>query len=160
MADGAPNGYSTLIFDGNQYKLDFKAAGLPKDYQLSVHAPEEVTSAGARETYLYANFFNGSVESRLQFKVGEHGPWRQMEKSAEEDPYFRRIYQAEQSILTTFEAAGLEPPFRKLNSARPSEHLWKANLPPNLPSGTHLIYVRATDRHGRVFDGKRVLRVK
>ena len=159
MADGAPNGYSTLTFDGNQYRMDFFAAGRPKDYQISIHAPESVKSTESDSDMVYANFFNGSEESKLEFRVGEKGRWKRMTKTMEEDPYFRRVYQAEQAILAKFEDASVAPPFRKLNTARPSAHLWKATLPQNLPVGTHLIYVRATDRHGRVYDGKRVLRV-
>lgn len=160
MADGAPNGYSTLTFDGHTYKLDFKAAGRPDDYQISIHAPEEVVSADAGNALVYANFFNGSVNSKLQFKVGNSGEWQPMTKSAEEDPYFREIYRAEQAILANFEADKLQRPFTPLNTARPSQHLWKARLPAGLPPGTYLIHVRATDRHGRKYDGQRVLRVK
>lgn len=159
MADGAPNGYSVLSFDGNQYKSSFFAAGRPKDYQISIHAPEEVASASSDEATVYANFFNGSVKSRLEYRVG-NGSWYAMTKTMEEDPYFRRVYVAEKEILKQFEDAGLDRPFRQLNTARPSAHLWKAALPPGLPPGTHLIQVRATDRHGRVYDGKRIIRVK
>lgn len=159
MADGAPNGYSVLSFDGNQYMSSFFAAGRPKDYQISIHAPEEVLSASPENATVYANFFNGSVQSRLEFRIGE-GSWHAMTKTLEEDPYFRRVYMAEKEIIKQFEDAGLERPFRQLNTARPSAHLWKAELPQGLPNGTHLIQVRATDRHGRVYDGRRVLRVK
>lgn len=159
MADGAPNGYSTLTFDGNQYRMDFFAAGRPKDYQISIHAPESVKSSESDSAVVYANFFNGSEKSKLEFRVGKKGSWRTMTKTLEEDPYFRRVYKAEQAILAKFEDANVAPPFRKLNTARPSAHLWKAKLLQNLPVGTHLIHVRATDRHGRVYDGRRVLRV-
>lgn len=160
MSDGAPNGYSTISFDGNQYKLDFFAAGRPKDYQMSIHAPEVVKSKDGDKSTVYANFFNGAVSSSLRYRVGESGQWREMDRVLEEDPYFRQIYMAEKEILEQMEAAGAPKPFRQLSTARPSTHLWKSSLPENLPVGTHLIHVRATDRHGRVYDGKRVLRVE
>jgi len=159
MADGAPNGYSTLTFDGNQYKLDFKAAGRPKGYQISIHAPEVVKSGDTKTTFVYANFFNGAQSSRLQMRIGNTGRWLNMQKTLAEDPYFRQIYQAEAAILARFEEAGLQRPFVPLNTARPSSHLWKLRIPAGIPTGTHLIHVRATDKHGRVYDGKRVLRV-
>ena len=40
MADGAPNGYSIISFDGAKYSLDFKAAGQPADYQMRIMMPE------------------------------------------------------------------------------------------------------------------------
>lgn len=160
MTDGAPNGYSTLVFDGNQYKLDFKAAGRPKDYQISIHAPEEVESRTSDQAVVYANFFNGSIESEVTLRVGDNSDWVRMNKTEEVDPYFRRVYDAESKILEKFQTSGQSLPFTKLSDARPSQHLWKANLPAALPVGTHRIQVRATDRHGRVYDGNRVVRVK
>ncbi len=159
MADGAPNGHSVLTFDGHEYKLDFVPAGRPKNYQMSIHAPEVVNAKSDDESFVYVNFFNGSVESRLQFKIGESKDWLDMEKVAEEDPYYRAIYKDEQKVLAKFEEDGEKRPFTPLNGGRPSSHLWKAKLPKRLPVGTHLIQVKAHDRHDRTFDGKRVLRV-
>lgn len=42
MRDGAPKGYAFINFKGNQYSLDYKVAGKPKNYQIEVFAPEVV----------------------------------------------------------------------------------------------------------------------
>lgn len=159
MTDGAPNGYSILNFDGNEYKLEFRAAGRPKDYQISIHAPESVSGQDPAGAMVYANYFNGSERSRLRMKVGEKGPWLEMQKTLEADPYFKRIYDTEAAVIKQFQAQGKEPTFRQLSTARPSSHLWKLALPKGLPQGTQLIHVEATDEHGRVYHGKRVIRI-
>ena len=160
MADGAPNGYSMLSFDGSEYKLDFVAAGRPKSYQMSIHAPEVVNNKDDSVADLYVNFFNGSVDSKLRFKIGDAKTWEVMRKVSEEDPYYREIYKAEAALLKKHEEDGEPRPFTPLNGGRPSSHLWKAKLPKDIPTGTHVIHVRAIDRHKRDFFGKRVLRVE
>ena len=40
MSDGAPNGYSIVTFDGNEYSIRFKAARRPADHQMNIYAPE------------------------------------------------------------------------------------------------------------------------
>jgi hypothetical protein len=159
MADGAPNGYSILSFDGNQYRLDFRAAGRPKDYQMSVHAPELVEAKTASQTFVYANVFNGSDKTSVEMRVGD-GAWRKMEKVWEEDPFYRQLFRAELAVLTKFEQAGARRPWTPLNGSRPSAHLWKLYLPANPPTGTQLIQVRASDADSTVYHGRRVVRIQ
>ena len=161
MTDGAPNGYSILTFNGNEYRLDFKAAGRPADYQMSIHAPEVVSVSDLDKTDVYANVFNGSVDTRVTMRLRGQPQWHGMEKTEAEDPYFRRIYHAETRILKQLEATGQhEKPWTPLGRPRVSSHLWKAKLPTTLQAGTHVIQVRAIDRHGRKYHGKRIMRVR
>src|SRR5690606_27884924 len=66
MADGAPNGYSIITFDGNSAVVDFKAARRPADYQLHVHAPEVITRGDTNQHFVYVNVFGGSERSRVE----------------------------------------------------------------------------------------------
>ena len=48
-------------------------------------------------------------------------------------------------------AARAAQPFRGWMLTRRSAHLWRADLPADLPAGVHVLEARATDRYGRAF---------
>lgn len=152
MTDGAPNGYSIISFDGNKYNLTFKAAGKPADYQIRVTLPEAVSQKKLTETFLYANVFNGSEKTKVEFRTSHHKDWTEITRSEELDPTYVGLFMASKS-----------PPagamWRALPTPRPSFHLWKTELPKDLPVGTHLIDVRATLQDGTIHTGRRVIRI-
>ena len=151
MADGAPNGYSILSFDGNAYQLDFRAASAPSSHQLRVHVPEEVAAAELGDTPLYVNVFNGSEKTRVEFRIGEGQSWQPLQRVEEFDPTYLAAMKAEEA------AAPLT--WQALPAVTISSHLWKGQLPANVPPGTHAIEVRSTDMYGRTLTGQRVIRV-
>ncbi len=161
MSDGAPNGYSIVEFDGHTYQFNFKAAGRPADYQIQIYAPEEV-SAGASSVDVYANVFNGSEKTVTRYRIGEQGGWSTMERTQSEDPTFQHLFELENTIRQAMEKSQQNPPKDWVALSKPgkSTHLWKAQLPSQLPAGVHVINVQATDRTGRVVTGKRLIRVK
>jgi len=152
MADGAPNGYSIITFDGQSAVVDFKAARRPASYQMHVDAPEVVSAADTASTPAYVNVFGGSERSTVEMRVGSTGEWLRLEKVMEADPYFQRLKVKEENSASLVG--------RPLPKAKRSHHLWKANLPAGLEVGTHRIWVRSEDMYGRVFQGSRVLRVE
>jgi len=151
MRDGAPNGYSIITFDGVSHTLDFKAARRQADYQVKLHAPDEVMAAKAPESHVYANVFNGSEKSEVRMRIGESGEWIPMEKTREPDPHYVAVRQREMARRPDYD--------RHLNEPVPSDHLWKAPLPAGLEPGVHLIRVEATDAYDRLHDARRILRV-
>ncbi len=153
MADGAPNGYSIISFDGTDYQLDFHAAGRGPDYQIEIDAPEVITADAAPKTTIYANVFNGSEKTTVSFRVAGQ-KWTSMVHSREIDPKYQRTVDREAEIL----AQGNR--WRKLPKPKPSSHLWKAVLPSDLPIGTHQIEIRAQDHWGRTFRASRIIRVE
>src|SRR5690606_14804136 len=114
MADGAPNGYSIISFDGTDYRLEYRAAGRSADYQIEVDAPEVVTTAQLSDTIVYANVFNGSEKSVVEMRVGD-GEWRAMEQTREVDPQFQRVVELEARLLE-HEAAWRKLPKPKASS--------------------------------------------
>jgi hypothetical protein len=136
MADGTPNGWWTVTFDGNACSIVFKAARRPADYQMNVYAPEEIAAANVANTEILVNVFAGSERSTVEMHVGK-GPWIKMEKVSREDPAIAA-----------------------LGYASKCTHMWQANLPPGLTPGTHLIEVRTTDMFGQTYTGRRLIRVK
>jgi len=150
MSDGAPNGYSILSFDGVKYKLDFKAARRPADYQMKIMAPEEVLAAEMEQTDLYVNIFNGSSKSKVEFRIG-HSNWHPMQQKMEHDPEFVAIAERDH--------AAKEKTWRNLPKPKICPHLWHSLLP-SVDVGTHKIEVRTTDMFGRTDNAHRVIRVK
>lgn len=154
MADGGPNGYSILNFDGDSYQLDYHAAGRGPDYQMEIDAPEVVEAAKSSEATVYANIFNADQFAEVTMQIGAGEPI-EMEKVYEVDPKFKRTAEKEARALELDKSA-----FRKLPKPRKSTHLWKQNLPAELEVGSHLITVRAKLIDGREFVDHQVFRVK
>ncbi|MBW3543813.1 MAG: calcineurin-like phosphoesterase family protein [Planctomycetes bacterium] len=152
MADGAPNGYSIITFDGADYTLDFHAAGRPHDYQMQIHAPEAVADDRSEPTEVLVNVFNGSEKSTVEMRVGRSGEWTPMEHTLIEDPAYRAAYDLDVSLA--------DNPWMDLPEPKASTHIWKATLPKDLPPGVHLIKIRTTDMHGRTHTGRRAIRIE
>ncbi len=153
MADGAPNGYSIISFDGTNYKLDYKAAGRSADYQMQIHAPEVVSIDKLGETTIYVNIFNGSERSKVEMRVGQDGSWTTMQHTREIDPLLQQVFEAEEKVI------GEPTNWRKMSKPKPSTHLWKSPLPSGVSTGAHLIEIRETDMNGRTLKAERVIRV-
>jgi len=151
MADGTPNGYLFITFDGNEYSIEYKVARREASYQMNIYAPDEISSADADETNVIANIFAGSERSHVEMKFGEDGEWVGMKHVPMIDPYIRQIKKAEQSDDP--------PPGRKLPNPEPSLHIWAQKLPPDPEPGTYVIYVRTTDIFGHEYEGKRIIKI-
>ncbi|HSG70306.1 MAG TPA: calcineurin-like phosphoesterase C-terminal domain-containing protein [Planctomycetaceae bacterium] len=151
MADGAPNGYSIMTFDGHNYSLDFRAAGRSADYQMLIQAPDEVPSSETGKADLYVNVFNGSERSTVEFSATDNGEWLPMQKVSEPDPNYIRAVEFDQSLG--------KHPWKELPKPGNSTHLWKTKLPSAMSPGSYLLRVRTTDMDGKSFESYRVLRV-
>jgi len=152
MRDGAPNGYGIVTFDGTEAKYEFKAARQPADYQMSIFAPDDVSTAKTQLVDVYVNVFNGSEKSEVKMRIGKDTEWITLKKTEELDPYYVAVRQRE--IAKDPNGKG------HLSAAVPSYHLWKAKLPAGLAKGTQLIEVEATDDNGTLHKGHRLIRIK
>src|SRR5690606_8974072 len=56
MRDGTPKGYAFLTIENNQYKIDYKVAGQPKEYQIEIFSPKVVARGRSTSAGIYANF--------------------------------------------------------------------------------------------------------
>lgn len=154
MADGGPNGYTMLYFDGSEYRLDYHAAGRSPDYQMEIDAPEAVQQDKTAETFVYANIFNGDQHTNVTLTIADSAPIT-MEHVREIDPKYQRMFEKEAQALAADKSL-----WRKLPSPKPSTHLWKCQLPATVPLGTHTITVTAKDRHDRVYTDHQIIRVE
>jgi hypothetical protein len=141
-ADGTPNGYFVVTFDGTDYSTRFKAARRPADYQLQIQAPDEVARRDLADTPVLVNVFNGSEGSSVEMAVGEAGDWIAMDFTPQRDPLYARVTERESGLRASV-----------------SFHMWEGRLPVALPPGGHLIRVRTTDIFGQEFTASRIIRV-
>lgn len=141
-ADGSPNGYFIVSFNGNEYSARFKAARRPAEYQMQVQAPDSVSRGELAETSVLVNVFSGGPESTVEMSVGDAGRWEEMRYAPQPDPLYARVIERESG-----------------EEASVSNHMWEARIPGDLSPGAHLIRVRARDRFGQEFFGSRILRV-
>jgi len=142
-ADGTPNGYFVVTFDGNQYAARYKAARRPADYQMQIQAPDDVSRSRLAETPVLVNIFNGNDSSSVEMSVGKSEEWVTMELTPQIDPLYARVTQRESG-----------------QRASVSNHMWEARLPSDLPVGGHLIRIRTVDMYGQEYSASRIIRVK
>ncbi len=143
MRDGTPRGYAFLNIRGNQYTIDYKVAGAPKEYQIKLFHPKVVNQEKPGAAGIYANFFMGDKSSKVEYRVG-NGEWKKMVYVEEADPaYENELYKWD----TTEELLSGRRPSNPENCT----HLWRGPVPRGLAVGEHQIDVRATDMFGKTF---------
>lgn len=151
-ADGTPNGYTVMHFDGTRYLLDYRAARRGADEQLRITAPEVVLLAVTTAQEFRANVFNAFPDAVVEWRLND-SDWQPMQKTDKEtDPIFQALFDEEQPMLPD------NLPWQKLAKPMVCPHLWKATLPVGQQKGTHLIQVRATNSNGQILKGERIIR--
>ncbi|MEL7119834.1 MAG: calcineurin-like phosphoesterase family protein [Bacteroidota bacterium] len=167
MRDGTPNGYSFITFNGTDYIIDWKVAGSPADHQMNIHLPRGIVANELDTVLLTVNFFNGSEQSELEYRIKGVSEWKKMEKVDKYDPFYLKIDQRwkrfkeiklREQWAETFES-DVTLPGSPMPAPRISTHLWETNIGSDFPAGRHIIEVRAKDRYGRVFTNYSTLRV-
>jgi hypothetical protein len=142
MRDGTPKGYALLTVEGNRYTLYYNVAGRTADYQINLYCPKMIPH-GKHALGIYANFFMGDESSVVEYRT-DRGEWKAMSRTEDYDPAYYRYVQEWDYI------EDVRPGRRPSHPVR-CTHLWRANIPSNLPVGTHDVEVRATDRYGKTF---------
>lgn len=151
MRDGVPNGYVIATFSGNKYKLRYKAARMPADFQMSIYAPETTAASKVGQTEVVANVFNGNEKSEVRMRVRGVGDWITMTRTEREDPTYRATYERDQ--------ANTDRPHTALPKPLPTPHIWVATLPAGLAPGVHVLEVESKDMFGQIDRGVRLIEV-
>jgi hypothetical protein len=142
MACGAPNGYTLLHVDGNEYRSEFRANRAPPEHQMRVTIEQ---ADGQRS--IVANIFNGAEGDTVRYRLSEPGaspgPWRTMTHTPMPDPVYAR-FRARHAAIP--EEARQERP---LPGPTVSHHIWTAPTPADgFGPGTSLIEIRHIDLYG------------
>ena len=151
-ADGTPNGYSFVTFTRAGYAIRYKAARGPDDYQMNLFVPARLRPKALAGAVVQANVFAGSPRSTVRMRVNG-GPWRAMVLTPQPDPAMTWVLESQ---------AGPQPWLgSRYNRADVPDchHLWQANLPADLPAGTHTVEVEAVDLFARADRATTLFRV-
>ena len=151
MSDGTPNGYAFLHIDKNDWKLEWKTAGVPENVQMHVDAAD-VISAGNNEGFkVIANIYNALPDAVVKMKIGNEGEWIEMKRVPQKDP--ARLAEKEREKQLG------EVPWRKMGGDQDSEHIWEANVKPELKPGVYTIHIIARDDWFE-YQGEKLIHVK
>ncbi len=165
--DGTPSGYNILEVDGTDMTVRFKASGKPasfqmrimfdvahhqlradgiRDYQMGELLDGRMTSDEVAAASILVNLFDGGPRSEVSYKIND-GEFQPLKRVLREDPYiveqFNRHLETRKSWV----------------EARPSTHLFEADLDDSIDIGSHTVTVRAKDEFGRIHHGHAVLEI-
>jgi len=140
MRDGTPKGFAILNIKDNQYTFDYKVIGQDAQYQIAVYGPSVVEQKYAGRYPVFANFFIGHKEDKVQYRI-DGGQWKDMQYAEEADPDF--VFSVLQYDLAQQRKEGRRP-----SDGVKSTHLWKMKLP-KLKAGNHRLEIQAIDMFGR-----------
>ena len=159
MNDGAPNGYSIISFDGNQYNVQYKAARRPANYQMNIYLPEEIEKPALDTTSVLVNVFAGSDRSVVEMSI-DNGNWIKMQNFKTIDPEILRMHLLTPILNEKVNDQPLDEIFGfGMDYPSISYHIWKAQLPAGIIPGTHKISVRTTDMYSQTYLAHRIFRV-
>ncbi|RIH63729.1 metallophosphoesterase [Mariniphaga sediminis] len=151
MSDGTPNSYTFLHVDGNNWKLSWKEAGKPADYQMHINAPDFFVADSTDKINITANIYNALPSAEVKMRVGKNGTWVNMKRTPQSDPARLAAVERENQLG--------EVSWLKMRGARNSEHIWEAEQEVNLEPGVHVIEIKAKDDWFE-YKGKRLLHVR
>lgn len=143
MRDGTPKGYAFIHFTGNQYKVDYKVANKPKEFQIEIFAPKVVAKGRKTHAGIYANFFMGTSNDIVLCRI-DGGEWKPMNYVKEHDPSYV-------SLVNEWDTKKELMAGRRSSNPIICKHLWQAEIPTKLNVGEHKIEVKATDMYGKEF---------
>nr|WP_319397391.1 calcineurin-like phosphoesterase C-terminal domain-containing protein [uncultured Carboxylicivirga sp.] len=168
MRDGTPNGYAIITFNATDYTIDWKVAGSPHDHKMNIYVPRGVKANSKDTTLLTVNFFNGSEQSEIEYRIKGQTDWIKMNKTETYDPYYEKIAQRwvnfkkiklDEAWLSDSTLTIHDFPGAPLIGPVKSTHIWQANIGNCIQSGRYVIEVKVRDRYGRTFKQYHTMRV-
>ncbi len=160
MNDGTPNGYSIIHFDGNSYRVQYKAARRPENYQLNIYLADDVKRSDPKMREVLVNVFAGSERSVVEMKVSVTSNWQKMSPAKVADPECERMHKLSPLLKQSVGGVVLEDTFGyTMDKPGISTHIWRAELPDQLPPGTYSLQVRTMDMFGKKWESSRIFRI-
>lgn len=161
MNDGAPNGYSVITFDGTDYRVRFKAARRPENYQMNIYLPEEIKKNELDTTKVLVNIFAGSERSKVEMTIDNQNRWFPLKQVETIDPEILRMHRLNPVLQKQTDGQALEDVFGySMDYPSKTSHMWQAWLPAGISGGTHKVTVKTTDMYGQTWSASRIFRVQ
>lgn len=137
MSDGTPNGYARLLADRDDYRLYWFNARQQPGQAMAIHAPKVLRQGAYPGFAVSVNVFMARPDTKVEARIDD-GQWRAMQRVSRPDPLLVQVNLAD-------DASERLRSFDRAPEATPSSHLWRMNLPTDLPVGVHRITVRVSD---------------
>ncbi|NLB93844.1 MAG: hypothetical protein GX792_10545, partial [Bacteroidales bacterium] len=151
MSDGTPNGYGFLHINKNDWKFEWKPAGMDAGFQMQIDAPDFVETDAGNEIKVTANIFNALPNAVVKMKIGDDGNWIEMKRVTQTDPVRLAQKEWEEQINNV--------PWRKMGGDSNSLHIWEATYTVKENPGVHNIRVNAKDAWFE-YEGNRLIHIK
>lgn len=151
MSDGTPNGYGFLHINKNNWKFEWKSAGMDADFQMQIDAPDFVEAADAGEIRVTANIFNALPDAVVRMQLGDDGEWVEMKRVTQKDPVRLAEKEWEQQMDKV--------PWRKMGGDANSMHIWEATYRIKKIPGVQNIRVHAKDAWFE-YEGNKLIHIK
>lgn len=161
MNDGAPNGYSFITFNGNNYKVRFKAARRPADYQMNIYLPDKISVDSLGSIKVKVNVFAGNERSVVKMKVDRNGEWMKMMKKELRDPEIKWMHDYTPLLKLEYNGEPVENTLGwPMDNPSISRHMWEGQLSSDLNSGVHTLTVQIVDMYGQTWKAHKVFYVE
>ncbi len=129
--DGTPGGYAVYTVKGNELEWYYKSTGKPLEYQMRLYTEKNISG----EQELLVNVWNADPAWKVEYSIDDSN-YQSLEQTRGFDPLANELY------------LGPELPSpRQWVEPSNTDHLFKAVL----PADAGKVYVKVTDRFGRVF---------
>ena len=160
MRDGTPNGYAFITFKGTEYIIDWKVAGSSEDHRMNIYIPRGLVAGALASTQIVVNFFMGSEETQVDYRIKDVSGWQPMAQTPMFDPYYEKLtkrwdfmekYKISDRWISDPDFVNEPFPGDVLPGSEKSSHIWTANLGKDLKAGAYVVEVRVKDRYGRTF---------
>lgn len=151
MRDGTPKGYAFLSFNKNQYRIQYKVAGKPLDYQFEIFAPKVLEQNKRTTAGIVVNYFMGSEHDSLFYRIDD-GEWQKMNYLSDYDPSYLHLLHEWDFTEEVLDG-------RRPSNPVASKHLWRGRIPNDLEVGEHTIEVKVTDQFGQTFQQTKTYRI-
>ncbi len=158
MRDGTPTGYAFLEIDENNWKIRYKAARRPDNFQMHIYTQDEVTMFYTDTVKVFVNIFNALPDANVEMRIGNSNTWQNMKRTEEFDPMYESMLAREYQVKNPYWRLPPDPQPRAPFIKTQPYILWKQKLPANLEPGTYTIHIRAEDKW-HSYEGRRIVRI-
>lgn len=145
--DGSPRGFHVLSIRGNAYTTRFipVTGADERNSRVAVHRPDRLIATGRHETghdaaqspHLLVDVFDGGPRTRVTCEVeGAPGLCFELSRSRIPDPYIVHSFANHRESLKPWVEASV------------SSHIWTAQIPIALHSGSHTCSIRVVTEYG------------